>query len=98
MTGAITDDRLWNYRIIDGGWRLSNSEGFARWFELRMKLAKVLMEKVALDAKIAKIDDLPAYRWKSPLQRKQRHVFPRRGAGITTPGPPIPARSARCSI
>jgi hypothetical protein len=69
MTGAITDDRLWNYRIIDGGWRLSNSEGFARWFELRMKLAKVLMEKVALDAKIAKIDDLPAYRWKSPLQR-----------------------------
>lgn len=69
LTGAITDDRMWNYRIIHEVWRLSNSEGFARWFESRMKLAEALMESRALQAKAAKVDDLPAYKWKSPLQR-----------------------------
>ena len=69
LTGAITDDRMWNYRIIDDAWRLSNSEGFALWFESRMKLAKALMEGIALKARAAKVDELPAYRWKSPLQR-----------------------------
>jgi hypothetical protein len=68
-TGAITDDRMWNYQIIDDTWRLSNSEGFAHWFESRMKLARVLLENRALEAKAAKVDDLPTYRWKSPLQR-----------------------------
>jgi hypothetical protein len=33
-----------------------------------MKLAKVLLENRALQARAAKVDDLPAYRWKSPLQ------------------------------
>ena len=47
LTGAITDNRMWNYRIIDDDWLLSNSEGFARWFESRMKLAKGLMESLA---------------------------------------------------
>jgi hypothetical protein len=69
LTGAITDNRMWNYQIIDDGWRLSNSEGFARWFESRMKLAKALMENRALEARAAKVDELPTYRWKSPLQR-----------------------------
>ena len=69
LTGAITDNRMWNYRIIHDAWRLSNSEGFAHWFESRMKLAKALMEGLALRARAAKVDELPAYRWKSPLQR-----------------------------
>jgi hypothetical protein len=67
--GAITDNRMWNYRIIDNTWRLSNSEGFAHWFESRMKLARVLLENRAFEARAAKVDDLPTYRWKSPLQR-----------------------------
>lgn len=69
LTGAITDNREWNYQIIDDNWRLSNSEGLALWFESRMKLAKALMEDLALKARAAKVDKLPAYRWKSPLQR-----------------------------
>src|SRR5207302_336081 len=69
LTGAITDNRMWNYQIIHEGWLLSNSEGFARWFEFRMKLAKALLENRALQARAAKVDDLPPYRWKSPLQR-----------------------------
>ena len=67
--GAITDDRMRNYPIIDDAWRLSDSEGFAHWFESRMKLARTLLENRAIEAKAAKVDDLPTYRWKSPLQR-----------------------------
>jgi hypothetical protein len=33
-----------------------------------MKLAQVLMEKRALEAKAASVEDLPARKWKSPLQ------------------------------
>lgn len=69
LTGAITDNQMWNYRIIDDDWRISNSEGFALWFESRMKLSKTLMESITLQARAAKVDRLPAYRWKSPLQR-----------------------------
>ena len=69
LTGAITDDRMWNYRIIHDAWCVSNSEGFALWFEFRMKLAKGLKERLVIEAKAAKVDELPAYRWKSPLQR-----------------------------
>jgi hypothetical protein len=69
LTGAITDNRMWNYKIIDNAWLLSNSEGLALWFESRMRLAKTLMETLALRAKAAKVDELPAHRWKSPLQR-----------------------------
>jgi len=68
-TNAITDDRHWNYAIVNDDWRLSNSEGFAHWFQSRMKLAKVLLQNRALEAKAAQVDDLPTYRWKSPLQR-----------------------------
>jgi len=69
LTGAITDNRMRNYRIINNAWRLSNSEGFARWFESRMKLSRALMERLPLQAKAANLDELPIYRWKSPLQR-----------------------------
>jgi len=69
LTGAITDNRRWNYKIIHDDWLLSNSEGFALWFESRMKLARALMESLAVQARAAKLDALPAYWWKSPLQR-----------------------------
>ena len=69
LTGAITDNRMRDYRIIDDSWRISNSEGFALWFESRMKLAQALLESIALREKVAKVDELPVYRWKSPLQR-----------------------------
>ena len=81
MSGAITDNRLWNYAVIHDAWLLSNSEGFALWFESRMKLAKAVMESLALRAKAARVDPFPAYRWKSPLQRcvqllkRHRDVF-----------------------
>lgn len=69
LAGSITDNRSQNYTVISDDWRISNSEGYARWFEDRMKLAQELLQKHAFEAKMAKVDELPAYRWKSPLQR-----------------------------
>jgi hypothetical protein len=69
LTGAMTDNRLRNYAAIDPAWRISNSEGYALWFESRMRLADSLLRERALVMKMHTVDELPAYRWKSPLQR-----------------------------
>lgn len=67
--GAITDNQLPSYELINADWRISNSEGYAKWFESRMRLAKALLEKRLFEAKVAQVDDLPARKWKAPLQR-----------------------------
>ena len=69
LTGAITDNRKKNYHVIDDDWLLSNSEGFALWFESRIRLNNLLMEELKLKARAVKVDEFPAYQWKSPLQR-----------------------------
>lgn len=66
---AITDNRHSCYRSISEDWNISNPEGYAKWFESRMQLAQQLLESRALQARVAKVDDLPLYRWKSPLQQ-----------------------------
>jgi hypothetical protein len=68
LAGAITDKRSPHFKLISLYWKISNSEGFALWFESRMKLALQVLEEHALMAKAAKVDDLPAREWKSPLQ------------------------------
>jgi hypothetical protein len=68
LTGAITDDRHPGYRSLVEDWRISNSEGYAKWFESRMRLAPTLLQEHAMRARVATIDALPTYRWKSPLQ------------------------------
>lgn len=64
----ITDDTNSNYRIISSDWTLSNPEGYAIWFESRMELSQDLRERRLILEKIAQVDELPAYRWNSPLQ------------------------------
>lgn len=66
--GAITDNRSADYRTISPYWRISNSEGYALWFESRMEIAEPLRESWELMAKSAQVDDLPARKRKSPLQ------------------------------
>ena len=66
LAGSITDKTLKNYASISNDWLISNSEGYALWFESQMELAKPLFEKWV---KAAKIDPLPAYLRKSPLQK-----------------------------
>jgi hypothetical protein len=69
LTVSITDDRHIGYRTVSGDWNISNPEGYARWFESRMKLATAVLQKRLVEAKIARVDDLPTFRWKTPLQR-----------------------------
>ncbi len=65
----ITDDRLPGYRILTTDWLLSNPEGYARWFESRMSLARTMLEALKRQYKAAEIEDIPAFKWKTPLQR-----------------------------
>jgi len=65
---AITDNTLPEYRVRTEHWPISNPEGYAIWFESRMRLARHLLETRAIQAKVAKVDDLPVYKWKTPLQ------------------------------
>ena len=69
LTVAITDNRHPHYRSLGGEWNISNPEGYARWFEFRMKLAQRFLEKRVLVAKAASVDELSTHRWKTPLQR-----------------------------
>lgn len=61
---AITDDRHPEYSAVTPNWKVSNQEGYALWFESRMRQAQRFLEQ-----KMAVIDDLPSYQWRTPLQR-----------------------------
>ena len=67
---AITDKARSNYTSISDDWPRSNPKDYALWFEGRMKVVAqqrrlALVEKRAY----ASVDDVPAYEWKTPLQR-----------------------------
>ena len=63
LTVSITDDRHPSYRQICGEWNISNPEGYATWFESRMNESHLaLLQK-------AQVDQLPAYKRKTALQR-----------------------------
>jgi hypothetical protein len=66
---AVTDDRHRHYRVISADWEVSNPEGYARWFESRMRQARELLKSRAMAENVAKVEDLPTYKWKTPLQR-----------------------------
>ncbi|MBN1617899.1 nucleotidyltransferase [Candidatus Dojkabacteria bacterium] len=66
LTVSITDDRHYSYAHLCPDWNLSNPEGYAKWFEYRMKQTEALKE-----ARVAasQVDDLPVFKRKTPLQR-----------------------------
>jgi hypothetical protein len=64
LTVSITDDRHHGYRTICDDWNISNPEGYAKWFEVRMNQSA----RIAFLEK-AQVDDVPLYRKKAPLQR-----------------------------
>jgi hypothetical protein len=81
--GAITDNQLPNYELVHRDWKISNSIGFALWFEARMRKAQLLLEKNAARAGTT-VDQLPTRQWNSPLQavirilKRHRDVMYRR--------------------
>lgn len=61
---CITDDRENNYKKIDNEWKISNPEGYAKWFEFMMSnnQQRIILEK-------AQVDDVPDFTYKTTLQR-----------------------------
>lgn len=61
----IPDDRHARFNSICDDWKISNPEGYAKWFDLKMKhdSRRELLEKVA------QVDEIPIYKKKAPLQR-----------------------------
>jgi hypothetical protein len=67
---AITDKRHIQYATIQRDWPASNPKGFAKWFEDRMRVQAQRQLKAMLETRaLASIDDVPAWEWKTPLQR-----------------------------
>ena len=64
---SITDNSDPQYKAVTSDWRISNPEGYAQWFESRMRLAEAVLNKRMLEAQ-ASIEDLPNFKWKTPLQ------------------------------
>lgn len=64
---SITDNADREFDHLSDNWRSSNPEGFAKWFESRMRTAKSIINERELSYK-ASIDALPYYKWKTPLQ------------------------------
>lgn len=69
LTVSITDDCHPRYTQICDEWFISNPEGYAKWFEFRMKQAEKLLKERIVLFKAANIDELPIFMWKTPLQR-----------------------------
>ncbi|MBZ0179747.1 MAG: nucleotidyltransferase [Melioribacteraceae bacterium] len=68
-TVAITDNNMNpEYEIITDDWKVSNPDGYAKWFESRMRTASAYLTKRAALLQEAQIDDIPVYEWKTPLQ------------------------------
>lgn len=65
---SITDNTDPTYAVVNENWRISNPEGYARWFETRMKTARLIINEREMRFK-ASIDSLPYYQWKTPLQQ-----------------------------
>lgn len=65
---SITDNQDVGYAVKTEDWRVSNPEGYARWFVSRMKIAQSFLTERASIFNKDSIDDLPYYQWKTPLQ------------------------------
>lgn len=59
----ITDNRHPAYRVHSSNWLSSNPSGYVRWFQSRLMGPALLIEAQA------KVDDMPIYRRKTPLQQ-----------------------------
>jgi hypothetical protein len=67
---ALTDNRNPSYWMISNEWERSNPKGYALWFEEQMKVVSAPRRRLLVEKRLyAKIDDVPAFKWKTPLQR-----------------------------
>lgn len=69
---GITDRESENYSTVDPNWPSSNPRGYALWFEDRMNVGGIAVERrreLVANLAYASIDEVPAYALRTPLQR-----------------------------
>lgn len=67
---AITDITSPTYTMISMDWPPSNPKGFAKWFESKMAFyALERQQRLVAERAYASVDEVPAYEWKTTLQR-----------------------------
>jgi hypothetical protein len=67
---AITDKRHPKYQQIATDWFSSNPRGLGSWFEDRARpAAAARMAELVRKMEYRSIDEVPSYRWKTPLQQ-----------------------------
>ena len=66
---AITDNTEITYSKISGQWPVSNPKGYALWFRERMKAQFDKQRRILAESVRGKIDEVPDYKVKTPLQR-----------------------------
>ena len=67
---AITDNTLPNYGYINADWPRSNPKGYAAWFRSRMEIEfNARREFLAESMQEARVEDVPEYQVKTPLQQ-----------------------------
>lgn len=67
---SITDKEDEAYNTLCDRWPSSNPRGFARWFESKMAAnAEPVRKQLVLEGAYATVDEVPAYKWKTTLQR-----------------------------
>lgn len=69
LAGAITDKTLPHYSTVNPHWPISNSEGYALWFESRIEAGLSDFEKRAIVEAKAQVDDIPIRAGTTPLQQ-----------------------------
>lgn len=65
LTSVITDDRLPSYNQISDDWKISNPEGYAKWFERQVQQ----FDRNLNSLEKAKVDKIPFFKRKTPLQK-----------------------------
>lgn len=65
---GITDNEVENYTEITEDWPRSNPKGYLEWFKSRMTILLAQRKAVLAEAMHAKVEDIPDYRVRTPLQ------------------------------
>ncbi len=67
---AITDKRHPHYALVSSIWLSSNPRGFAHWFGERTRTYALPRLRRLVESRLySTVEDVPAYEWKTPLQR-----------------------------
>src|SRR5262249_30411786 len=65
---AITNNEGPFYTVWTGDWPRSNPKGYSEWFKSRMAAVFERRRRLVAEAKRAKVEDIPDYRVRTPLQ------------------------------